>query len=169
VDRLTPTLVIVAFLVLVFTGLAVGWRARRRRQAALPALPVPPATVGVASFTDDVFYVATTKADAPTDRIAVRGLGFRARAGVAVHPEGLVLGIAGQPDAFIPKSAVIGVGRATWTIDRVVGKDGLVFVRWNLGDPEVDTNLRSSDPDALVAALATISPGRSKTVQKDSA
>jgi hypothetical protein len=160
VDRLTPTLVIVGILVLVFAGLALGWRARRRRQAGLPALVAPPSTLGTALATDDGFYVATTRAESPTDRIAVRGLGFRARAGVAVHPEGVVLSIAGQPDAFIPTSAIDGVGRATWTIDRVVGTDGLVFVRWTLGDTLVDTNLRVDDPDALVAALATIAPAK---------
>jgi hypothetical protein len=158
VDRLTPTLVIVGILVVVFTGLALGWRARRRRQSALPALATPPAGLGEALATDDGFYVATTRAESPTDRIAVRGLAFRARAGVAVHPEGLVLSIAGQPDAFIPTSAIDGVGRATWTIDRVVGKDGLVFVRWTFGDVLVDTNLRVSDPDALVTALTEITP-----------
>lgn len=155
-DRLLPTLVILAFLALVFGGLALGWRARRRRQADLPALASPPATLGAPLRVDDGFYVATTAADQPTDRIAVRGLAFRARAVTTVVPEGLVLSLAGQPDAFIPRSAVVGVGRATWTIDRVVGRDGLAFVRWTLGDREVDTYLRSPDPDGLVDALRTL-------------
>jgi hypothetical protein len=150
--------VILGVVVLVFVGLGLGWRARRRRQAALPTLATPPSGLGPALAVADGFYVATTRADAPTDRIAVRGLGFRARATVAVHPEGVVLSIAGQPDAFVPTSSIAGVGRATWTIDRVVGKDGLVFVRWSLGDLLVDTNFRVSDPDALIAALTTIAP-----------
>lgn len=157
-DKVIPTLVILGVVLLVFVGLAVAWRGRRRRQAALPALDAPPAQVGAALVVDDGFYVATTHAESPTDRIAVRGLGFRARAGVAVHPEGVVLSIAGQPDAFIPTSAIIGVGRATWTIDRVVGSDGLVFIRWRLGDARVDTNLRVAEPAALVAALQTLAP-----------
>lgn len=157
-DRLAAVLVIAVFVVLVFTGLAFGWRARRRRQAGLPVLTAPPQALGGALFAADGFYVATTRADAPTDRIAVRGLAFRGRAGVTVHPDGVVLSIAGQPDAFIPKSAVVGVGAATWTIDRVVGKDGLVFVRWTFGDVEVDTNLKVADPGALLAALATLTP-----------
>lgn len=157
-DRVTPTVVIAAIVLLVFVGLALAWRARQRRQATLPALDLPPATLGAALAVDDGFYVATTVAEVPTDRIAVRGLGFRARAGIAVHPEGVVLSIAGQPDAFIPTSAIVGVGRATWTIDRVVGTDGLVFIRWNLGDTEVDTNLRVAEPGALVTALHTIAP-----------
>jgi hypothetical protein len=158
VDKVTPTLVILGVVLLVFVGLALGWRARQRRQAALPALDVPPAMLGAALAVVDGFYVATTHAEKPTDRIAVRGLGFRARAGVAVYPEGVVLSIAGRPDAFIPTSAIIGVGRATWTIDRVVGTDGLVFIRWNLGGTEVDTNLRVAEPEALDAALQTLAP-----------
>lgn len=159
-DRLVPTLVVVGILVLFFAVLALGWRTRRRRQAQLPALDSPPAVLGTVLASDDGFYVATTRAESPTDRIAVSGLGFRARATIAVHQEGVVLGIAGQADAFIPTSAIDGVGRATWTIDRVVGRDGLVFVRWTLGDVLVDTNLRVADPDALVAALATIAPAK---------
>jgi len=158
VDRVTPTIVIVVFLLLVFTGLALGWRARRRRQAGLPALASPPAALGAALLSVDGFYVATTIAEAPTDRVAVRGLGFRSRAGITVVPEGVVLAIAGQPDAFIPKASVVGVGRATWTIDRVVGRDGLVVVTWTLGATAVDTYLKTEDPDALVGALATLAP-----------
>lgn len=157
-DKVVPALVIVAIVALVFVGFALGWRARQRRQAGLPALATPPAVLGSPRLVDDVLYVATTAAESPTDRIAVRGLGFRARATVTVVPEGVVLALAGQPDAFIPRSAVIGVGRATWTIDRVVGKDGLVFLRWSLGDTHVDTNLRSEHPDQLVAALETLAP-----------
>lgn len=157
-DRLLPALLIVGVVLLVYAGLALGWRTRKRRQAALPALEAPPAGLGPALVVDDGFYVATTRAESPTDRIAVRGLGFRARAGLAVHPEGVLLSIAGQPDAFIPASAIVGVGRATWTIDRVVGPDGLVFIRWRFGPVEVDTNLRVAEPDALVTALQTIAP-----------
>ena len=157
-DRLLPALFLVALVALVYTGLALGWRARRRRQAGLPALATPPETLGAPLASADGFYVATTIADAPTDRVAVRGLGFRARAGVSVHPEGVVLSIAGQPDAFLPQPAIIGVGRATWTIDRVVGRDGLVFVRWTLGDSAVDTYLKVPDPDALVVAVETLVP-----------
>ncbi len=159
-DRVTPTIVIVLIVGLVFTGLALGWRARRRRQAGLPALASPPASLAPAAYTGDGFYVATTVAEAPTDRIAVRGLGFRSRAALAVHPEGVVLGIAGQPDAFIAATAITGVGRATWTIDRVVGRDGLVVLTWTLGDTAVDTYLKTEDPDVLVGALLPLAPAK---------
>jgi hypothetical protein len=92
----------------------------------------------------------------PLDRITIAGLGFRARAVITTAPSGIVLDLAGRGPVFIPTSAVRGVGRATWTIDRVVDTDGLVFLRWVLGTTEIDSYLRSKDPDRLVTALNTL-------------
>ena len=151
--RLLPVLVIVGVLIVIFGGLALGWRARRRRQSGIPALDAPPADLGAIVLVDDLLYVATTRADAPLDRIAVAGLAFRSRAVVTVAESGILLDLAGTAPAFIAGSALRGVGRATWTVDRVVNRDGLVVVRWMLGDAEVDTYLRSASPDALVTAI----------------
>jgi hypothetical protein len=158
VDKVLPTILIVAVLVAVFVLLWLGWRARRRGQADLGKLEAPPADFGAATFTDDLLYVATTRADAPLDRITIAGLGFRARAVVTTAPSGIVLDLAGRGPVFIPKTAIRGVGRATWTIDRVVDSDGLIFVRWVLGTTEIDSYLRSTDPDRLVTALTTLAP-----------
>ena len=102
------------------------------------------------------------RAEHKTYSIAVTGLGYRGRAGVRVTSTGIVLDIAGTPSAFIPKAAVTGAGRATWTIDRAISKEGLVFVRWNLpaaGEPvEVDSYFRPTDPAAFVTALDTLVP-----------
>ena len=114
-------------------------------------------------FSDDLLYVATTRAGAPLDRITIAGLGFRARAVVQTAPEGIVLDLAGRGPVFIPRSAVRGVGRATWTIDRVVDQDGLIFVRWVLGTTEIDSYLRSTNPDRLVSALTPLAPSTSET------
>ena len=118
---------------------------------------------GAPMFSDDLLYVATTRAGAPLDRITIAGLGFRARAVVQTAPEGIVLDLAGRGPVFIPRSAVRGVGRATWTIDRVVDQDGLIFVRWVLGTTEIDSYLRSTDPDRLVSALTPLAPRSSET------
>ena len=115
------------------------------------------------TFTDDLLYVATTRADAPLDRVTIAGLGFRARAVVTTAPSGIVLDLAGRGPVFISKAAIRGVGRATWTIDRVVDADGLIFVRWVLGTTELDSYLRSTDPDRLVTALTALAPAPSDT------
>lgn len=171
-DKLVPALIVVAFLALVFGLMALGWRTRRRRQADVVGLePVPsedvPSGDPAALLTEDLLYVATTRADSPLDRIAVAGLGFRSRAVLAVTASGLELHLAGQTPGFIAAGALEGVGRATWTIDRVVGNDGLVFVRWSARRSDAadsharnsfDSYFRSADPAALVAAISELIP-----------
>lgn len=156
--QLLSLLLVALLLAVVFGLLALGWRARLRRQAGLVAPREVPTDLGETLVTDDALYVATTSAESPTDRIAIDGLAFRGRAYLTVATRGILISIAGAEDVFIPRSAVVGAGRATWTIDRVVGRDGLVFVRWTLGDTLVDTNVRSEQPDALLAALQTLTP-----------
>jgi hypothetical protein len=158
VDRLLPALVILIVVAAIFVLLVRGWRARQRRQSDLGEPASPPVDFGAPEFTDDLQYVATTRANAPLDRITIAGLGFRARAVVSTATSGIVLDLAGRGPVFIPKAAIRGVGRATWTIDRVVDADGLVFVRWVLGSTELDSYLRSTDPDRLVTALTTLAP-----------
>jgi hypothetical protein len=161
VDRLPIAIVIAVAVGLVFWLLARSWRSRMRRQAELGTLAAPPAELGRVAFTEDLLYVATTRAGAPLERIVVAGLGFRARAVVTVAATGILLQLAGGDPAFIPKADVRGAGRATWTIDRAVNTDGLVFLRWVLGGAEVDSYLRSADPDELEAALTALAPSRS--------
>src|SRR5690606_8271410 len=96
------------------------------------------------------FYVATTVADEPLNRIAVAGLGYRARASVAVHASGVSLAIPGQAPIFIPAADIRSVQKATWTIDRAVEQGGLILIRWVLGSEaadqrEVDSYLRLGD------------------------
>ena len=70
---------------------------------------------------------------------------------------GVILGIAGVPEAFIPVSALRRVERATWTIDRVVENGGLVLIAWTLGETDVDSYLRvaeSADPGPLIDAIS---------------
>jgi hypothetical protein len=138
--------------------MVVGWRAIRRRQTDVAGLAPVPSEPGDTVLTEDLLYVATTRAEQPLQRIAVKGLGFRARAVLTVSTGGIRLDLAGGEPGFIPAAMVAGVGRATWTIDRAVSNDGLVFVRWQ----QLDSYFRSADPDALVAAIEHIIPHDSK-------
>lgn len=162
-DKVGPALIIVAIIAVVFALMALGWRSRRRRQAAIAGLAPVPAELGAALLTEDLLYVATTPAEQPLERIAVQGLGFRARAILTVTEAGIVLELAGQRPGFLPTASLVGVGRASWTIDRVLSKDGLVFVRWTQVDTSgrelaLDSNFRSADPEALVDAIEKITP-----------
>ncbi len=135
--------------------LVVGWRRRVARQRGLATPnPAPVLAAGAARLRGK--YVATTTAGDPYDRIAVAGLGFRGDAVASVHREGVLVERAGEVDLWIPREDLVGVDRATWTIDRVVEGDGLHLVRWRLGDQEVDTYLRLDAPIAFDTALAEL-------------
>lgn len=155
-DRVFPTVIVVVLIALVFIGMYSGWRSRQRRQASLSAMLPVPEDVGTELITLDLYYAATTIAGEPLNRVAVSGLGFRARATITVASAGIVLSLAGEPDAFIPTEDVLGVGRATWTVDRVVEPGGLVCVTWMLGDTAVDSYFRvvnPPDPTGLIEAI----------------
>lgn len=155
-------------LAIVVILMAIGWRALRRRQADVVGLAPVPRGPGAPTLTEDLLYVATTRADQPLQRIAVKGLGFRARAVLTVTGRGILLELAGGEPGFIPAAALQGVGRATWTIDRAISNDGLVFVRWWDGAASadaaaavglaLDSYFRSADPAALVAAIEPLIP-----------
>lgn len=161
-DRALPTLLIVALVVAAAALMLVGWRARRRRQAAVIApLPVP-AELGASTVVVDGWYVATTPVDEPLERIAVHGLGFRARATVSVHPQGIVLDRRGSDAVHLPATDLRTAGRATWAIDRVVEPAGLIVIGWMLGSTPVDTYLRlpdRTDAEQLLAAVTDLLPG----------
>ncbi len=150
-------------IVLIALGMILGWRARRRRQSDVRRPASPPAELGTVLISEDMLYVATTRADSPLDRIAVAGLGFRARAVVTVAEAGIRLELAGQNAVFLPTASLELVGRATWTIDRAVRNDGLVFVRWTQaadnGTPSsFDSYFRPADPTELVDAVQRLIP-----------
>ncbi len=131
-----------------------GWRARRRRSAEIAVTFGEAEGAPTAVF--DGLYVATTRHDAPLDRVALPHLGFRSRVRATITTSGLALDMPGAPTLFLPASRLVGAGRATWTIDRVVERDGLVLVAWRSDDGTVCDSyirLQSAEPDALVAAI----------------
>lgn len=163
-DRTTSVTITVVILALALLGMYLGWLARKRRQSALPSPLAVPGEAGETLFSAETLYAATTLAGDPLNRVAVRGLGFRGRATVTVTTLGVILGIAGTPEVFIPTAALRSVQRATWTIDRVVEAGGLVCIAWTLGAGtaeavDVDSYLRvteSTDPGPLLSALTGV-------------
>ncbi|AMM20886.1 hypothetical protein AX769_12985 [Frondihabitans sp. PAMC 28766] len=149
-----------------------GWKRRGRRQADV-ARPTPaPAEgdLGTAALSRDLFYVATTRSGDQLDRIVTHGLGFRGRAVATVHPEGLVLDIAGVRPFLIPIADITSVATATWTIDRVVENGGLVRIGWRLGEAPVDTYLRDNEGSTpLVDALTALVPATGPAGSADAA
>jgi cbb3-type cytochrome oxidase subunit 3 len=149
-DRPLLMALVLAFLLILLALMFFGWRRRQRSQAGIPRPLTLPDDLDAATLSVSGFYVATTVADEPLNRIAVAGLGYRARASVAVHARGLALAIPGQAPIFVPATDIRSVQKATWTIDRAVEQGGLILVRWVLGTEgadqvEVDSYLRLGD------------------------
>ncbi|MHA6668068.1 PH-like domain-containing protein [Homoserinimonas sp. A447] len=169
-DRPLLMAIVIAFLLILLALMVLGWRKRQRSQAAFPAPLALPENPGAETLAADAFYVATTVAGEPLNRIAVGGLGYRARATVGVLEHGLRLSIPGQPAIYIPAESIRTVERATWAIDRAVEQDGLILIRWALGETadarrEVDSYLRIIDPANAAQFFSSVQQLHSGTTQ----
>ncbi len=156
-ERLVPTLIVCAVVALVFGLMARGWKGRQRAQAQIaePARPAPEATAGMSGTPG--MYVATTYAERPLERVAVHRLGVRTRAELFTMDDGIVFELAGVPDLFIPATAITEVFTTSGMIGKFVETDGLLVIRWRLGDDLVDTGFRPRESAATPALLTTIS------------
>lgn len=166
-DKLLPTIGILAVVVIVLALAIVGWRRRVRRDApAGGGYPVP-AILEPATATVEVLYVATTKAGEHLERLALPGLAFRGKGTVEVSPDGVRLVVAGEQPVFIPAFALVDTGAARVAIDRVVERDGLLRLGWTTsGGVAADSYFRVVDPAGrgpLIAAIEGILPGQAAT------
>ncbi|HRN29215.1 MAG TPA: hypothetical protein PK890_05900 [Terrimesophilobacter sp.] len=163
-DKLPSALIVLSILVLALALMWWGWRARQRRQAGLPSLPPVPANTGAEVFATEAFYVATTERDKPLERIAVGGLGFRARATLRVLDRGVALEIPGQDALFLSFARIESVTRARHAIDRAVERDGLTVLQYSLNASpggeatSVDSYLRIVDPLAAKRFVDEVAP-----------
>lgn len=156
-DRLLPAGIVLGVLALLLVGMWLAWRARSRRDAGVPAGRPLPADGIHPVLTTLVLYVATTKAGQPLERLAIRGLAFRASADLTVATEGVVLSVPGQDPIFLASDQIISAEPATWTIDRVVEADGLLSVRWRSAGADLDSYLRVIDPTQHPRVLDALS------------
>jgi hypothetical protein len=167
VDKLLPTLAIAVVVVLVLLLAFAGWRRRVRRDAPAGGGYPAPVELGPQTAAADVLYVATTKAGEQLERLALPGLAYRGKGALSVSSDGISIRVAGEPPVFVPAAALTGVGSASFTIDRVVERDGLLRFGWTTsGGVAADSYFRVVDPvgrDAVSAAIEDILPGATPT------
>ena len=115
--------------VLVLLGLlALGWRARRRAQAGIPApAPVPTALYDAEpTLSAEGMHVGTVRGEDRLDRVAVHGLGLRSRAVLEVHDAGAHRGLLvlrpGAANLFIPADDLVEAGLSAGIAGKFVEK-----------------------------------------------
>lgn len=167
--RDTAIAITIAAALLVLLVMLLSWRRRLRRDSGISApLGVPEHAEVVRR--DEVLYVSTTRHDEPLERLAVAPLAYRARGELAVTDRGVALCLDGAPTVFLASSRLVGVDRATVTIDRVVEPGGLIRIAWNADDDTiVDSYLRlaTGDPTNLLSDLQGLVPASPDTATPD--
>lgn len=134
---------------------AWAWTRRRKRDAAALFHPgdLPTGAEVLAAF--EALYVATTRRDAPLDRIAAPGLGMRSRATLTVAAAGVAVDLTGQSRFVLAPDQIIDVAQSTVAIDRVVERDGLTRLTWRTDAGSiVDSYFRPQDASARALADA---------------
>jgi hypothetical protein len=132
-------LIALAFFTLLGLFAFWAWVSRTRKQESQISKPL---------FVDSepqgqiAFYVATTFAGRPLDRVLAHGLAHRGKAQVLVSNDGVSVYRIGERDFLIPTGALVSVSQTSAVIDKAVEKDGLVSIGWKLGAIDVETHLR---------------------------
>ncbi|MFC4244591.1 hypothetical protein ACFOYW_14550 [Gryllotalpicola reticulitermitis] len=153
------TTLIVVVTLLIFVGMWAGWRARVRRDAALVPPHDTPDGLGEPVVSAPALYVATTRHGQPLERLAIRGLGFRAQGMLAVYGSGVAISLDGNADVWLQASVIVSAEPAQVAIDKVVEKGGLLTLSWRVNDEVVDSYFRVFEPEksgALYDAIDAI-------------
>lgn len=139
------TLAVVALLCLLMRK---GWRSRQRRQADLPAPPQAPATRGETLLPAVAgLFVGTTTAGDWLDRIAVHALGSRGTGWLTVTTDGVLVERDGLPEVYLPREAIASARPGDALAGKVVGRDGLLLLDWDLGGHRLTSAFRADDHD----------------------
>src|SRR6476646_7344145 len=125
-----------------------GWRNRAARQAPqIGELPTVPDELGAQVVEQTTgLYVGSTIAPSWQDRIAVGDLGHRATATITRFEKGILLERSGASAIWIPQDAIRAVRTERGLAGKVMTKDGVLVVRWQLPTgTEIDTGFRGDD------------------------
>lgn len=158
-EQLVPVLILAAVFLLIVTLMRLGWRRRGRSQPDLPAPmhDVPLGELGESAEIGplDAVYVTTVLADQPLERVVAHGLGARSRVRITLGSGGSWrLERNAAPSLTIPAATIELLDAAPGMVGKFIGGDGVLIVRWRLGDHLLDTGLRLAqrcDHDLLLS------------------
>lgn len=146
-DILPPVLTLAGCFLVVLLLMRLGWRSRARRHADLPEpAPVPAGDDDAALGPLPGVYVSTVLADRPLERVVAHGLGSRSRATITVTEDGSYrLRREGARSFTVPAEDVETLAAGPGMAGKVVGGDGVLVLRWRLGERLLDTGVRLRD------------------------
>lgn len=136
------------FILLLLALIYLAYLASRKRSRSQEIQVSAPDFIEFTSGGNSCLYVATTFADRPLSRITAHGLAFGGRANVAVSASEVRISRVGEISFRIGAESLIKTSKTTAVIDRAVEKDGLVSIRWMLGNAEVESHFRFPDSEA---------------------
>jgi len=133
-------LIVPAFALAAYVGVR---RARVKQETFLPA-PVGIEPADSLVF-DDGLYVSTVLAESPLTRVWAHGLGVRGKVKLVSKEAGLEVHRQGEASFVIPTVQIVGLDKASATIDKAVELNGLFSIIWQLGQTQLATNFRIPD------------------------
>jgi hypothetical protein len=82
------------------------------------------------------------------DRIAVGDLGFRSKAVLTRHPEGILMDRIRARPIWVPQESITAIRTERAIAGRVVARSGILVIRWQLpSGVEMDTGFRARSRD----------------------
>jgi hypothetical protein len=137
--------VLVVVIAFVIQLMMRGWRNRAQRQAELlGVLPDIPDEVGSATVSTVGHYCGCTLAPSWNDRVAVGDLGYRTKAVLTQHPEGILMDRIRARPIWIPRESITAIRMERGIAGKVAARIGILVIRWRLpSGAEVDVGFRA--------------------------
>lgn len=158
-NRFLPALIVALVLILLFILMWRAWRSRRRStpselwESNSDWMHEPPQET-----ITRLFYVATTRRNAPLERVLPPGLAYRGNATIDVHPQGIVIHVTGERPYAIERAQIERCSVQQVTIDKVVERDGLVAIEWTSKAGPLSSVFRAQHPESRRAVLSIFQP-----------
>lgn len=152
-QRLLLTVILVVVVGLAVFGMWWGWRSRGRRQSDIADPAQPPVELGPVLAQAEGRYVGASRAGDWLDRVVVHSLGVPSRAGVSVHPTGVLIARTGAPEIFLPVADLTSVRTDRGVAGSVVERDGMIVFGWHIGGAELECGFRGDHTAAHASVL----------------
>lgn len=144
--KLIATVLLVVALLILWRMMFSGYRGRALRQKMLPR-PLGARNWEALTGAVEGIYVSTTDAENTLDRIAAHGLGTRSAVAVGFVDGGVGFLRQGARSFVVPAEAIVGIGFGPGMVGKWMGRgDGLIVLRWKIGDRVVDTGVKARHP-----------------------